>query len=118
MLKVQWVKSTKGTWLPFETFDVSKVTDEGVYLIWHAGQPPRPVKVGQGDIADRVAKHRADPKITKYRSNGTLLITWARVSAANRAGVERYLGDRYKPLVGDRFPNVVPVHVNLPGKAA
>jgi len=35
----------------------------GVYVIWHGGSAARTVRVGQGVIADRLAKHRNDPAI-------------------------------------------------------
>jgi hypothetical protein len=37
MAKVTWVKSTTGIWLPFETFNMDKVTATGVYVIWRPG---------------------------------------------------------------------------------
>jgi len=63
------------------------------------------VRVGQGDIAARLAAHRTDPAITKYAGTGTLLVTWASVPAAQRDGVERYLANAWAPLVGDVFPD-------------
>lgn len=117
MLSLMWVKSKAGTWLPLETSQLSGVTDGGVYVIWHGGQPSRVVRVGQGDIADRLKCHRAEPKILAYRTSGTLFVTWASVSALQRDGVERYLADTWRPLVGDAFPNALPIPVNSPWAA-
>jgi hypothetical protein len=118
MLSLTWIKSTQNEWLLFETFNLASVTKTtGVYVIWHGGQTPRVVRVGQGDIADRIAAHRGDQQILAYRSYGGLGITWAAVPAYALDGVERYLADQLKPLVGDRFPNVVPVPANLPWAA-
>src|SRR6266704_497150 len=106
MLTVSWVKSTTNEWLPLERVDLSKVATQGVYIIWHGGNPARVVRVGQGDIADRLTAHRNDSQVLSYGRFGFLLVTWAAVSVWSLDGVERHLGDRWKPVIGDRFPNV------------
>jgi hypothetical protein len=116
MIPVFWVKDTANQWLELQTFDLSTVNAlaAGVYVIWHVGHPGRVVKVGQGFIYDRLTAHRNDASITAYSRFGQLCVTWAIVPAVQRDGVERYLGDYYKPLVGDRFPDAAPIAVNLP----
>ncbi len=94
--------------------DLSEVRTIGVYMIWHAGNPGRVVRLGQGDIADRVGSHRADPSITRYSQFGTLYVTWAMVPRVHLDAVERYLADTWPPLVGSRFPEVAPLAVNSP----
>lgn len=86
----------------------------GVYIIWHEGNPGRVVRVGQGDISDRLTKHRNDPAITGYSTLGTLRVTWATVPAHQRDGVERYLADHWDPLAGAAFPDADPIEVNSP----
>ncbi len=113
MLTVTWIKSTSNAWLPLETVDLSGVTVDGVYVIWHAGNPARTVRVGQGNIAARLGAHRLDKAILAYAASGTLYVTWAAVQASQRDGVERFLADHYSPLIGDRHPNVTPIPVNL-----
>ena len=119
MLELYWIKSTQNEWLRFETFNLASVSPTlGVYIIWHSGQPPWTVRVGQGDIADRIRAHRSDQKVLAYRSYGAgLFVTWAAVQALYLDGVERYLADQLRPLVGDAFPSVVPIPVNLPWAA-
>ncbi len=114
MHQVNWIKSTKQQWLSFEKVDLSKVTANGVYIIWHDGNPARVVYVGQGDIASRIISHRTRTDITRYAKFGTLLVTWASVPANQRDGIERYLADKYQPLVGEAHPDVRPIEVNLP----
>ncbi len=114
MLAVTWVKSTTGTWLPLETVDLSEVKTSGVYVIWYAGNPGQVVRVGQGDIANRLSAHRNDKAVLAYKTNGLLLVTWATVSASQVDGAERFLADHYKPLIGDRYPDADPIVVNLP----
>lgn len=114
MAIVTWIKSTTDTWLPFEIVDLSNVATTGVYLIWHAGQPGRVVRLGQGKIAERLLAHRDDTEVTNYRTFGTLYVTWAEVPARLIDGVERYLAEYWKPLIGDRYPNAPPIEVNSP----
>ena len=118
MASVSWVKCSDGTsWCPFEKVGLAGVTAQGVYVIWHEGQPGRTVRVGQGDIAARLTAHRSDQQILAYRQYGTLMVTWAEVPAQSRGGIERYLANHYKPLVGEAWPDVTPILVNLPGAA-
>ena len=56
-------------------------------------------------------------KFSAYRSYGGLWVTWAAVLPADLNGVERYLADQFKPLIGDRHPDVKPIPVNLPWAA-
>lgn len=114
MLQLHWVKSTTGDWLSFDNVDLSNVTAEGVYIIWHDGDPGRVVRLGQGNIKARLLAHRNDTAITAHRSKGKLRVTWASVSAAQRDGVECHLAGYWNPLVGDAFPDCPPIEVNSP----
>lgn len=82
---------------------------EGVYVIWQEGGPV--VRVGQGIIRNRLTAHRNDKTITAHLP---LRVTWASVGTYYRDGVERYLANILKPVVGDAFPDVTPVPVSLP----
>lgn len=114
MANLVWRTCGGGEWCSLLRLDLSSITDKsGVYVIWHGGDNPRVVRVGQGDIADRLGRHRADNAILKYQSLG-LFVTWASVPAAQLDGVERYLADSWNPLVGDAFPDCVPIAVNQP----
>ncbi|GAB4361055.1 MAG: hypothetical protein Kow0026_23880 [Oricola sp.] len=118
-MRITWITCGDGRWCSLERLDLSAIrAATGVYVIWHRGQPGRVVCVGQGNIAERLAGHRADPAVMQHGGAGGLLVTWAAVSGgADRDGIVRYLADRYRPLVSDAHPVVVPVEVNLPGAA-
>jgi hypothetical protein len=114
-MQVTWITCGNGTnWCPLESVNLDGIDAKGVYIIWHDGNPSRVVRIGQGDIKKRLCEHRCDSEILAYRRYGTLRVTWASVSLAYRDGVERYLADRYPPLVGDAFPDVLPIAVNSP----
>lgn len=118
-LSLSWIKcsaSAGNAWcdllkvnLDHEHFD----NLEGVYIIWHSGQNPATVRVGQGTIRDRLSAHRQDQAILAYRNQG-LSVTWSTVAPPYRDGVERFLGENLSPKVGDRFPDAQPVEVNYP----
>lgn len=67
------------------------------------------------DAGARLMAHRADPSITRHNKSGTLYVTWAAVQAGLLDQVERFLADQYGPTEGDRYPDVSPLAVNLPG---
>jgi hypothetical protein len=113
MLTLNWVKCNSNDWCAFSAVDLSTVRTIGVYLIWPLGQQPKWVRTGQGDIAARIQAHRGEPVITRY-AGLDLRVSWATVSPLQLDGVERYLSDACKPLVGERFPEVPPIEVNLP----
>ncbi len=77
MINLSWVKCTGEGWCPLLTVNLEKVTAEGVYIIWHGGNPSHIVRVGQGIIAERLADHRDDPAILAHKNKGTLYVTWA-----------------------------------------
>lgn len=115
MLKLKWIQcGDDGHWCNLKNLTLAGVTAKGVYIIWHEGNPGRVVRVGQGDVSDRLGAHRIDDEILEYEKNGSLLVTWAAVSEAQRDGVEHYLADQLSPLVGDAFPEAEPIVVNSP----
>lgn len=114
-INLTWIKcGNDGHWCSFEDVNLANVTAGGVYIIWHEGNPGRVVRIGQGIIKDRLTTHRDDEEITDYRKKGKLLVTWASVLLGQRDGVEAYLADKWNPLVGEAFPDVVPIAVNSP----
>jgi hypothetical protein len=86
---------------------------DGVYIIWHGGSNPKTVRVGQGNIRERLEAHRTDPDVQAYARLG-LYVTWASVPEDSRDGVEAYLAQRLGPILGKRFPDTAPISVNLP----
>jgi hypothetical protein len=114
MQNIRWVKSPMKEWLPLESVDLANVHTIGIYIIWHAGRPPKVVKVGQGNIRQRLNDHKIDPMILAFKKYGSLFVTWAVVGPHLLDGVERYLADMWGPEVGERYPDVIPIAVNSP----
>ena len=108
-------------WCSFDRLKLDALEGEvGVYAIWHDGSTNPPynqaawVRIGEGDIAERIREHRLDANITAYSVYGDLRVTWAIIGRRQtRRGVERFLADRLRPIVGE-YPDVAPIEVNLP----
>ena len=113
-ISVSWVACTGNRWCPLEKVDLSQVRTTGVYMIWHGGDNPWVVRVGQGDIARRLSAHRSDRSILAYRQEGSLFVTWAAVASQYLDGVERFLAETWNPRVGEKYPDVWPIPVNSP----
>ena len=112
---LQWVKCKEDNWCSFSTVKLDSVDTFGVYVIWKPGmEGGNVIRVGQGDVKDRIVDHRNDPEIMAYEPE--LRVTWAAVDMLYVDGVERYLGNTLRPAVGKHFPDVEPIPVNLPGK--
>jgi|688.fasta_scaffold965449_2 hypothetical protein len=116
MTILTWEKCNDSKWCTFERVNLAHdhfTGMAGVYVIWHAGPNPKTVRVGQGNIADRIAAHRRDPQIMMYATH-CLFVTWAKVPAVHHNGIEAYLAAKLDPIVGQRFPDVAFIEVNLP----
>lgn len=111
-MQINWQKCSGNVWGTLLGVDLNHIhfnNMEGVYIIWQGNGPV--IRVGQGNIRDRLYRHRNDPEITKYQS---LYVTWAPVSFLYRNGIERYLANVLRPVVGDAFPVAIPTPVSLP----
>jgi len=114
-MQVEWIKCGNGSnWCPLEMVNLDNVNTTGVYMIWHEGNPSRVVRLGQGNIKDRLGVHRKDTAVLAYRRHGLLRVTWASVAWSYLDGVEKYLANTWPPLIGDAFPDAPPIAVNSP----
>lgn len=115
-MQLMWVKCQSDVWCALNLVNLNHehfYNKRGVYIIWHGGPDPRVVYVGQGNIKERIEAHRIDPEIQQY-ANLNLYVTWATVSEEGLDGVEGYLADVWKPLVGKNHPTSNFVNVNSP----
>lgn len=115
-MNVNWTKCTNDIWCELNTVNLNHHHFDnlrGVYIIWHGGSNPRTVRVGQGVIRNRLTSHRDDHQVQHY-AYLTLYVTWTSIPDAYLNGAEAYLAQTLRPLVGELFPNVPPITVNLP----
>ncbi|HQM85677.1 MAG TPA: hypothetical protein PLD55_13445 [bacterium] len=113
MLNVIWQKCEGDVWCDFLNLDLTHrhFKDlKGVYIIW-SGETV--VRLGSGIIKNRIAEHRENAEITKWPK---LKVTWAEINANQMEGVEKYLADILNPVIGERFPDRIPIKVNFPWK--
>lgn len=115
-MNVYWNKYSNQNWCELSGVDLNGSHFDnmtGVYVIWYGGNNPRTVRVGQGFIGDRLQAHRNDFQVQAYDHLG-LYVTWASIPANSLNGVEAFLAQELDPIVGQQFPNVYPIQVNLP----
>jgi hypothetical protein len=113
IMRLHWFICKHEGWFPFWPVDLNKITARGVYIIW-SPSAKTVVKIGQGDVADRLRSHRQDPKTKAFGAD--LLVTCASVLKKDRSGVESFLTEQYCPALEDRYPTAIPIAVNLPGR--
>lgn len=118
---LSWGKSQSDSWCWLSVIDGSEaaLNTTGTYVIWYSTNDSNArnvVRVGQGHIGSRLAEHKDNPNITAYGQYGLLVFSWATVPSTMLNGVERYLANVYNPLEGERYPNVAPIPVTLPGE--
>ncbi len=115
MLQLSWVKSLDGKWLNLSDLDLTHIHATGVYMIWHGGENPRIVRVGQGNVAGRLTAHKLNLQIMRYSSEGPLMVTWTEVAdAAQRDGVCEYLTRQFQPLIKERASEATPIAARSP----
>lgn len=115
-LQLNWTRCEGNVWCKLNSVNLEHGHFNnmyGVYIIWHGGANPAVVYIGQGDIKDRISKHRKNPEIQQY-AYLDLYVTWAIVLQEYRNGVEAYLADIWPPKVGDNHPKVPRIEVNSP----
>ncbi len=115
MHRLLWAKSIDNKWLNLSNLDLTNLHATGVYIIWHGGDNPRIVRIGQGNIAARLAAHRLNHQIMRYVESGPMMVTWAEISdQAMRDGIESYLAKQFTPLIKDKIPEVRPIQASSP----
>ena len=102
-------------WCLLEDVDLSDVNAFGVYVIW-CGE--KIVRVGIGDIKERLSAHRSDGTTTRHKSpHAPMSVTWATsddLSWADLEGIARFLADHLDPAEGGDIPERPPIPVNFP----
>ncbi len=88
---------------------------DGVYMVWLGGAKPAAICAGSGNIRDKLTARKLEPGIAGMRER-SLLVTWAKVDAISRAGVERWLLENLRPQFTNPIPGSVAIEVNLPGR--
>ncbi len=128
-------KDGQSYYLQLDRLNFGSIQEEGVYVVWRAetvpvSYPPerpglsskvvpeklrRAVRVGQGAIGARLGAHSRDPEVCRQGTKESALhAEWLAVPAHQRDGVELYLANLLKPIVGSAFPRAIQLSVPLP----
>ena len=121
---LDWKKCDNGVWCDFMRMNLNSITIRGIYWIWCDGEYnfndeflTNTVYIGQGNISERIFKHRRDSDITEYSERGRLLVTWAHVIDHHMDAVEGFFCNSYKPLAVERCPDCKgPVYIDINGE--
>jgi hypothetical protein len=111
--KLVWQFQSNEDWWPFADLNTGFRGWNDPYGVYVIARQSGAVRIGQGQIMRRLCEHQSDRRVTAS-SLGILSVTWAPVGSFHIDGVERYLANELSPLIGDAFPNVEPIEVNLP----
>jgi hypothetical protein len=114
-MKLQWAMANYGRRFPLMEAGAACRSIYGVYLLYHDGDPQRPLLIGRGEIHHHLRLLANDPEIAAFSVLGLLRATWAAVPEQYAAGVERYLTEQLDPRIRqDSIGSAVRVPVNLP----
>ncbi len=115
MLQVKWLRC--GTcWRQGARYLARWVSAhaKGVYLVYQKTPDGwRVIKIGIGQIRNRMRDHRLNPEITCEAVHGELLVVCAEVPMDHALSIERYLSRCYRPKRGS-VHWVPELPVNLP----
>ena len=115
-MRLHWYKCENDTWCKLNSLNLDHPLFDntgGVYVIWHGGNQPSAVRIGQGFIRERLRAHRDEPEIQAF-SSLTLYVTWASIPKTYRDGIETFLAQKLRPKMDTRCPAVRLIEVNLP----
>ena len=125
-MTVNWTRNTQNNeWFDFLKLNLDSPyfsNKKGVYVIWYTSPlAAKVVRLGSGNIAERLKEHRSNQDILKYSGLGQMKVSWIiadnnPVKDSDLLGIEAFLANHYSPLIGDRYPDVTPIQVNLIGR--
>ena len=88
----------------------------GVYVVWHRGEQPAWVYVGQStSLADTFEELLKNDQVMQFHKRGGLYVTWSQILDQYRDGVTRYLVETLQPVSGNdsyrKNANSIPVMI-------
>ena len=119
-LKVYWTKCHGNNWANLYAVDLHHPhfnNLDGVYVVWHGGSKPEPLRVGAGPIRDSIKACRNDPAIRKFK-DFEIYATWAPLDEGLSASAANYLAKKLSPKAQGPVPESPPVEINLPNESA
>ena len=118
-MELQWAMANYGRRFPLLPAADACRSIFGVYLLYHDGNPDRPILIGSGDIRHHLQALANDPGVAAFSVAGMLRATWAAVPGRYVEGVENYLIEQLDPIIS-QYPlrSAIRITVNLPTERA
>src|SRR5262245_37489009 len=114
-MKLQWAMANYGRRFPLLLAADACSSIFGVYLLYHDGNPDRPILVGSGNIRHHLQALANDPEVAAFSVAGMLRATWAAVPGQYVEGVENYLIEQLDPMIRQHpLRSDIYIPVNLP----
>ena len=114
---IYWVKRGYDRWYRLDGLseNINSLRHKGVYIIWYFDvlHTARTVKVGSGQLRERLTAERRDPEVQKYAGR-PLYVTWALVSPKYMRSIVISLSQKLQPFAGQRFSGNTGIFVGLP----
>ena len=113
-MQLLWTLAEHGRRFPLiQAGDVCR-SKRGVYLVYHDGNPERPLLIGDGNICEHLRAIIRDPDLMICSVLGMLRATWAAVPEHYGEGVKNFLVGRLDPIIRSSLGSAAPIPVNLP----
>jgi hypothetical protein len=113
-MELQWALGNYGRRFPLIQADDFCRSINGVYLVYHDGNPERPLLIGDGNIGEHLRAISRDPDVMICSVLGMLRATWAVVPARYVEGIKNFLVGQLDPIIRSSLGSAPPVPVNLP----
>ena len=114
-MQLLWTLAEHGRRFPLiQAADVCRRSIDGVYLVYHDGNPERPLLIDDGNICEHLKAISRDPDLMICSVLGMLRATWAAVPERYVEGVKNFLVSELDPIIRSSLGFAVPVQVNLP----
>ena len=114
LMQLQWALANYGRRFPLiQAGDVCR-SKHGVYLVYHDGNPERPLLIGDGNICEHLRAISRDPDLMIFSVLGMLRATWAAVPERYVEGVKNFLVGHLDPIIRSSLGSAAPIPVNLP----
>ena len=117
-MELQWALANTGRRFPLIQAGEVGRSIHGVYLVYHDGNPERPLLIGDGNIGEHLRAISRDPDLMICSVFGMLRATWAAVPARYSEGVKNFLVGELEPVIRSSLCCAAPVPVNLPQEKA
>jgi hypothetical protein len=114
---LDWKTLDSHNWTSFVDLDLQDSRLEGVtgiFFIWSRDLPyPQSIRIGQGNIRDRLIEMRNDPEVMAYQDKHPY-VAWCSPPQSQIDGIITFMYQERPPLVPAPYPQAAPIVANTP----